>query len=132
MLAHIVGIFSGFLAPAIMILIKKDSKFVLFHSLQSLVWHAIVFILFACGVMVALASLFITGDFLPVDKNADPPTGFFVLFGVLWFFGLAAGITTLAIGISTGIKANRGEWAKYPLIGNFVLNKLLFDMFRSS
>jgi len=132
MLAHIVGIFSGFLAPAIMILIKKDSKFVLFHSLQSLVWHVIVFILFVGGVVIVLASLFVTGDFPPADKNADPPTAFFVLFGILWLFGLAAGITTLVIGISTGIKANRGEWAKYPLIGDFVLNKILFDMFRSS
>jgi hypothetical protein len=23
------------------------------------------------------------------------------------------------------IKANRGEWARYPLIGNFVLHKIL-------
>ena len=132
MLAHIVGIFSGFLAPAIMILIKKESKFVLFHALQSLIWHAIVFVLFTGGVVIALVSLFTSGDFPPAGKNAGPPTAFFVVFGIMWCFGLAAAITTLAIGISTGIKANRGEWAKYPVIGNFVLNKLIFDLLRSS
>ena len=128
MLAHIVGIFSGFLAPVIMILIKKNSKFVLFHSLQSLLWHATIFVMFAGGIVVALFGLFVSGDFPPPDTKGDPPAAFFAAFGLIWFFALTAGITTLVLGISTGIKANRGEWAKYPLLGDFVLNKLLFDM----
>ena len=131
MLAHIVGIFSGFLAPVIMILIKRDSRFVLFHSLQSLIWHFLLFVFFAGGALLALAGLFAAGDFPPAEVHAPPPASFMAIFGVIWLCALGGAIITLVIGISTGIKANRGEWAKYPLLGDFVMNKLLFDFHRS-
>jgi uncharacterized membrane protein len=34
-------------------------------------------------------------------------------------------VLNLILGIVFAIKANHGEWAKYPLIGDFVLNKIL-------
>ena len=45
LLAHVLGIFAGFLAPLIFFLVKRDSKFVSFHALQSLAWHIIYFVL---------------------------------------------------------------------------------------
>jgi len=36
LLAHVLGIFSGFIAPLVFFLVKRDSKFVSFHALQSL------------------------------------------------------------------------------------------------
>ena len=45
MLAYILGIFTGFIGPLVLWLIKKDqSKFVAFHALQALLLHAIVVI----------------------------------------------------------------------------------------
>src|SRR5437660_11609342 len=40
MLAHVLAIFSSFIAPLVVYLLKKDSRFVSFHSLQVLIWHA--------------------------------------------------------------------------------------------
>jgi len=37
LLVHVLAIFSGFLAPLIFYLVKKDSRFVAFHSLQVLI-----------------------------------------------------------------------------------------------
>ena len=49
LLAHVLGIFSGFIAPLVFFLVKRDSKFVSFHALQSLAWHIIYFALFFGG-----------------------------------------------------------------------------------
>lgn len=126
MLAHILGVFSGFLAPAIMMLIKKESKFVLFHSLQSLAWHFALYVFLVGGAMLTLMFLFATGQFPPSDAKAEPPVAFFVLFGLVWLVAMAAGIANLIFGVAYGIKANKGEWAKLPLLGEFVLKKMVF------
>jgi len=132
MLAHILGIFSGFLAPAIMILVKKDSKFVLFHSLQALAWHFVLYIFIVGGVILAFASLIATAQFPPVDSKAAPPLAFFAVFGVVWLAAIAGGITNLLLAILYGLKANKGEWAKLPLLGEFVLKQFVFDKPRYS
>lgn len=52
MLCHLLAIFSGFLAPLIIYLIKKDEdKFVAFHSLQAIYFEllAIPFAMITCG-----------------------------------------------------------------------------------
>jgi uncharacterized membrane protein len=127
MLAHILGIFSGFLAPLIMLLIKRDSKFVLFHALQSLAWHFICFIVLMGGVFITLAILFATGSFPPPEKSPDPPVTFLLFFGAFWLIAMAAGISSMVLGIMYGLRANKGEWARYPLIGEFILNKFVFN-----
>ncbi len=132
MLSHILGIFSGFLAPAIMILIKKDSKFVLFHSLQSLAWHFALYIFIVGGVILAFVVVFATGQFPPTDSKAGPPVVFLMVFGVVWLIAIVGGILNLIFAISYGLKANRGEWAKLPVFGEFVLKQFVFDKPRYS
>jgi len=96
MLAYILGIFTGFLGPLVLWLVKKDqSKFVAFHSLQALLLHAVVTI----GYIIS-SVLFIV----------------FVGFLTMPVFGLLG----LVFSIIAGLAANRGEWYDIPVIGKIV------------
>jgi len=93
MLAYILGIFTGFLGPLILWLVKKDqSKFVGFHSLQALLLHAAVTI----GYLVSTALFIVFIGFLTMP-----------VFGLL----------SLVFSIIAGLAANRGEWYDIPVIG---------------
>ena len=127
LLAHIVGIFSGFLGPLIFFLIKRDSKFVAFHALQSLAWHVMYFVL----MMVGIATLFITmvtqvSSIPPGAKNGFP-VAFFGVFAFVWLAVMGGWIVNLVLGVVYGIKANKGEWAKFPLIGGWILKNFVFN-----
>jgi uncharacterized membrane protein len=50
------------------------------------------------------------------DKNA-PPVAFFVLLPIVWLGFMGMWTFVLVISIVYAIKAGRGEWANYPLIG---------------
>lgn len=93
MLSYILGIFTGFLGPLVLWLIKKDqSKFVAFHALQALLLHAVVTIGYILSsVLVAL------------------------LIGLLTY--PAFFILGLVFSILAGLAANRGEWYEIPVIG---------------
>jgi hypothetical protein len=52
-----------------------------------------------------------------------PPTAFFILFPFLGVLGMSGWIVNLVLGLMYGLKANRGEWAAYPLIGKWLLRK---------
>ena len=125
LLSYVLGIFSGFIAPLVFFLVKRDSKFVSFHALQSLAWHVIYFALFFGGMIVLFISIFASAGFPPAD-HSKPPFAFFGIFGMIWLFGMGGGILNIILGIVYGIKAHNGEWTKFPLIGGWVLRKVLF------
>lgn len=128
LLVHVLAIFSGFIAPLIFYLVKKDSRFVAFHSLQVLIWHAAYAVVFFVGMIFAFIFMFLTIAAHPqATPHQSPPFAFFAIFGLLWFWGMAGWVLSVILGIVYAIKANRGEWARYPLIGNFVLHKILPD-----
>ncbi len=95
MLSYVLGIFTGFLGPLVLWLIKKDqSKFVAFHALQALLLHAVVTIGYILSsVLIVVLVGFITGP----------------LFGLLG----------LVFSILAGLAANKGEWYDIPVIGKF-------------
>lgn len=117
MLAHVLMIFTGFLGPLIIWLIRKQSKFVSFHALQALwwqvLWMALFLLLFIGGIVLTVISA------MGMHGEGPPPI-FVVLLPVAVLVAWAGGILTLILGIVYGIKANNGEWAAYPLIGNWV------------
>ena len=126
LLVHVLAIFSSFLAPLIFYLVKRDSRFVSFHSLQVLLWHAAYAVIFFVGMIFAFIFMFATIAAQPHDAhNQPPPWAFFGVFGAVWLWGMGGWILNLILGIVYAIKANQGEWARYPLIGDFVLRKIL-------
>jgi uncharacterized Tic20 family protein len=128
-LAHLLQVFTGFIAPLVIYCVKQDSRFVKFHALQSLVWQ-ICYMVFTFGVMI----VFFFVMFATVIQTApgqhtsnQPPTAIFLFLPLIWAFFLFGWITNLILGIVYGIKANHGEWAGYPIIGKWFLPKLSPD-----
>jgi hypothetical protein len=50
-------------------------------------------------------------------KSAPPPPAFFILFPLMWIGSMGMWVFMLVIAIVYGIRAGRGEWAEYPLLG---------------
>jgi uncharacterized protein len=126
LLVHVLAIFSSFLAPLIFYLVKKDSRFVSFHSLQVLIWHAAYAVIFFTGMIVAFILMFSTVAMQPHGApDHSPPLAFFGIFGLVWLWGIGGWVLNVILGIVYAVQANQGEWARYPLIGNFVLQKIL-------
>jgi len=126
LLVNVLAIFSSFLAPLIFYLVKKDSRFVSFYSLQALIWHAAYALIFFVGMIMAMIFMFATVASQPHDAaHQSPPWAFFGVFGLVWLWAMGGWVLNLVLGIVYAIKANQGEWARFPLIGDFVLRKIL-------
>ena len=127
MLVHVLAIFTGFIAPLVFFLVKRDSRFVVFHSLQVLIWHATYVVTFMVGMMTAVLIMILSlaTTHSQAAGNQLPPLAFFGLFGFMWLWGMGGWALNLILGIVYGIRANQGEWARYPVIGNFVLQRIL-------
>ena len=98
MLAHLGGLFAGFIAPLIIWAVKKDeSEFVGYHALQALIWH---------GAFTAIMLVVIT-----------PITFITCGAGAVLVFPMIA--VQIAFCIIHGLKANEGEWSGYPLLAHF-------------
>ena len=126
LLVQVLAIFSGFIAPLIFYLVKKNSRFVAFHSLQILIWHAAYLVTFVVGLMITFVFMIFAIASHPHGAPGEaPPLAFFGLFGFVWLWLMGGWVVNVILGTVLAVKANRGEWAKIPLIGNFVLNKIL-------
>jgi uncharacterized Tic20 family protein len=125
-LAHLLQVFTGFIAPLVIFCVKQDSRFVKFHALQSLIWQLCYMALFFGAMMlffVSMVATIIHSASGGAGHNQPPPLGFFIFFPLVWLFGMAGWVANLILGIVYGIKANRGEWAGYPVIGPWLLRK---------
>src|SRR5580765_1064830 len=128
LLVHILAIFSGFIAPLIFYLVKKDSRFVMFHALQVLIWHVAYSAIIIIGVIGAFISMaFSMASQTNSGPPQSPPWALFGLFGFVWLFGMGGWVLNIVLGIIFAVKSNNGEWARYPIIGDFVLRKILPD-----
>ena len=113
MLAHLLQIFTGFLGPLVIYLIKKDqSKFVAYHALQALAWQIGYTACLFVGIFLCIVGTIVT--------NPHGPNGFPVFFVFVWLLAMGGGFLNLILGIVYTIKAYQGEWSSYPIIGNWV------------
>ena len=125
-LAHLLQVFTGFIAPLVIFLVKQDSRFVKYHALQSLIWQLCYMAVVFGGMIVFLGSMFLTiahpGAAVP-GQHQPPPPAIFLVLPVMWLLMMGGWVINLILGIVYGIKANRGEWAGYPIIGPWLLRK---------
>jgi uncharacterized protein len=121
MLAHILGIFSWFWGPLVIYLVKRDSRFVSFHALQALFLQFVSMV--AGFFLMILWFIIIFGMGFAQAGNTSgskqPPAAFFAGILIFWFVWMVGWVFWLILGIVFGIKANRGEWAEYPVIGRW-------------
>lgn len=99
LVAYILAIFTSWLGPLILWLVKKDqSKFVAFHALQ------------AALLMGAMTVLFIVLNILSIVGHI----GFIAaaLEGILY-------LGTLVLNIIAALAANKGDWYEMPVVGAY-------------
>jgi uncharacterized Tic20 family protein len=121
MLAHVLQIFTWWIGPLVIFIVKQDSKFVRFHALQALLWQIALIVFWMLGMGVWIAVIFST-VFSSIGKaapNRAPPVALFAGMGLIWLLLMAVYLSNIVFGILFGVKAGRGEWACYPLIGRW-------------
>jgi uncharacterized membrane protein len=125
-LAHLLQVFTGFIAPLIIYCVKQDSRFVKFHALQSLIWQLCYMALFFGGMIIFIFTIFATVFSSASGGHAPngPPPAFIFVFPFFWLFWGLGWVANVILGIVYGIKANHGEWAGYPIIGKWCLTRL--------
>lgn len=125
MLAHLLMAFTGFIGPVVILAVKQDSRFVKFHSLQAVIWQAIYMALAFVMMAILFAAMFSMVIHNPppsAPAHAEgPPPAFVYFFPVLWLGFVGGGVVNVILGVVYAIKANRGEWATYPVYGKWLL-----------
>ena len=117
MLAHVLALigfvgvpFGNLIGPAIAYFVRKDqSRFVRYHAIQS---FAFQLLLVAAGIVLAIPIIVLvalTGGLITL-----------VLVPLLILLGLAL----LVYVIMMGMKANKGELCKYPVVGAWVYRQV--------
>jgi uncharacterized membrane protein len=126
-LAHVLQLVGGWIAPLVIFLVNRKSRFVSFHALQALLLQALYFFL----LMIMMGAFFIVVMtsvlHQPIVQHNSLPSGFFVLFPMFWLGMMGWWVFMLVVAIVYGIKAGRGEWAEYPLLGSLARRILKID-----
>ncbi len=119
-LAHLSGLsgyaipLGGIIVPLIIFLAtRRDSVYIARIALQAILLNVATWI----TLIVCAVGMFVTALGTPVFASGD-----FTPIGLLLIFALAAGfgivfIGALALPIVGAVKANRGEYYRYPVVG---------------
>jgi len=116
-LAHALQLIGAWIAPLVIFLVRRQSRFVAFHALQALLLQIVHFIL----VLVIVCGIFLTMT-LYVIPNAekhtqDFPAALLLIFPLILIPTFVISIGTLVVAVLYAIKAGQGEWADYPVLG---------------
>jgi len=114
-LAHVLQLIGGWVAPLVIFLIKRESRFVSFHALQVLFLHLALVVAGAVVVVAGFIGILFAVAF-HAGKNTAP-LGIFILFPMFWLGLIVIWVTMVLVAVLYGIKAGRGEWAEYPVFG---------------
>lgn len=115
-LAHVLQVVGGWIAPLVIFLLRRQSRFVSFHALQVLFLHLILVAIYGCLFVVWIAG-FVAVIIHAHGSNSAPPLAAFVLFPLLWLAFMGVWVLLVVTAVVYAIKAGRGEWAEYPVIG---------------
>lgn len=119
-LAHVLQLIGGWIAPLVIFFVKRQSRFITFHALQVLLFEGACLFL----TMFVMAGFFLTialgisfGGWTSQHGPSAAPPLFFLFFGVFWLGFVVLWLVKLLLAIVYGVKAGRGEWAEYPILG---------------
>ncbi|HWS17692.1 MAG TPA: DUF4870 domain-containing protein [Candidatus Elarobacter sp.] len=126
-LAHVLQLIGSWIAPLIIFLIRRQSRFVSFHALQALLLQIIHTIIVIVLMMLWFVTVFTT--ILQQTHGRPPvfPPMMFLLMPLVWLGFMAMWVGTLVIAIMYALKAGRGEWADYPVLGKLARKMLKMD-----
>ena len=124
-LAHVLQLVGWLIAPLIIFFLRPNSRFVRFHALQA-VFLQLAYMVVWMGAMLVWF-VFVFGLVASGSKSGPPEPMFFVLFGFLWVIGLGLWLTVLVTAVVYGLKAGKGEWAAYPVVGGWARRVLADD-----
>jgi uncharacterized membrane protein len=116
-LAHALQLIGSWIAPLIIFLIRRRSRFVSFHALQALLLQIVHTIIVVVLMVLWVTTILTTVFHQTSGKPPEFPPALFLLFPLVWLGFMAMWVGTLIIAILYAIKAGRGEWADYPVIG---------------
>ena len=123
-LAHALQVVCSWIAPFVILLVKRDSLFVRFHALQALLLQVCLLAVWMVGFAVFVGTMIATMPAAHSGANSPPPLAMMIAFPIFWLLAMSGWAVVLILAIVYGIKAGRGEWAGYPLIGR-VARRLL-------
>lgn len=124
MFSHFTYFLGGYIfAIVIWLIYRNKSEYVEFHVLQAVWFHIILSVLsLGLGMLFGLI-MAITDDTNAHTKNIKE---FFLSAPILIFYAIMFLKFLVISGYSLymGLKANKGSFYKYPLIGNFIYKKV--------
>jgi uncharacterized Tic20 family protein len=126
-LAHALQLIGSWIAPLIIFLIRRQSRFVSFHALQALLLQIVHTIIVIVLMMLWFVTIFTTIFHQTSGKPPSFPPALFLLFPLVWIGFMALWVGTLVIAIMYAIKAGRGEWADYPVLGTLARKMLKME-----
>lgn len=123
-MAHALQLIGSWIAPLIIFLIRRRSRFVSFHALQALLLQIVHTIIVVVLMVLWFTTIFTMVFHQTSVKPPDFPPAFFILFPLVWLGFMGLWVGTLIIAILYAIKAGRGEWADYPVLGKLARKML--------
>ena len=121
-LAHALQTVGWWIAPLVIFLVKRESKFVKFHALQALLLQCCFVVLWML-VMTVMFTTMLT-SFASNPNPQAPPLAIIVMFPVIWLAMMGGWVLMIVLTVLFSIKAGRGQWARYPLLGGLAMRIL--------
>jgi uncharacterized membrane protein len=122
-LAHALQVVGGWIPPLIIFFVKRQSRFVSFHSLQVLFLELVYLAIALCGMLFWFATMAVTILHTQVNHNHFP-VAFFAVFAIFWLGWMGVWITKIVVAVIYSIKAGRGEWSEIPVVGGLARSVL--------
>jgi uncharacterized membrane protein len=116
-LAHVLQIVGLWIAPLIIFVVKRESRFVSFHALQALLLQVLYVCLMGLGMFFWFGAVILTMMAAHATGDTPSPPAFFILMPMLWLDWMGLWVAMLVIAVVYGVRAGRGEWAEYPFLG---------------
>lgn len=128
LICHLSMAVGGILVPIIIWAIKKEeSKFVRFHSLQSIFYHLAFGVIAALLIIITAVIIVFAGiGFQSIGKGGEAGMPFVIMILVFSFTGIIMFMAFGGIGYSVylAIKSYNGEKTKIPVIGKIIFEKV--------